>query len=96
VSRLVLPSPSTAAERRRLARAAALGRPVPAAVCWHAVPTVLARTRARLAVFETAWWRHAGPGRLVRGSDPEGVALLELLRGADPFGLTTRLRRVWR
>jgi hypothetical protein len=96
VSRLVLPAPASRADRRRLARAAALGRPVDAAVSWHAVPTELGRNKARVAVFEAAWWTHAGPGRLVRASDPEGAALLELLRGADPFALTSRLRTVWR
>jgi hypothetical protein len=96
VSRLVLPAPAAKADRRRLARAAALGRPVEAAVAWHAVPSDLGRSAARAALFESAWWRHVGPGRLVRATDPEGVALLELLRGADPFALTSRLRTVWR
>jgi hypothetical protein len=49
-----------------------------------------------VAAFGAAWERHAGPGRLVRASDPEGAALLDLLRGADPFALTSRLRTVWR
>jgi len=63
-----------------LRRAAALGRPVEAAVAWHAVPTELGRTTARVALFEAAWERHVGPGRLVRSHEPEGQALLELLR----------------
>lgn len=96
VSRLVLPAPASARDRRRLAAAAALGRPVEGAVAWHAVPSELGSSRARVAVFETAWWRHAGPGRLVRSAEPEGQALLALLHGADPFALTTRLRTVWR
>jgi hypothetical protein len=96
VSRLVLPAPVGTAERRRLARAAALGRPVEAAVAWHAVPAELCRNKGRVAAFGAAWERHAGPGRLVRASDPEGAALLDLLRGADPFALTSRLRTVWR
>jgi superfamily II DNA or RNA helicase len=96
VSRLVLPTPTDAASRRRVARAAAFSRPVEASVAWHAVPAELGRNKARVALFETAWWRHVGPGRLVRGTEPEGQALLELLRGADPFALTSRLRTVWR
>jgi superfamily II DNA or RNA helicase len=96
VSRLVLPAPAAAADRRRLARAAAFGRPVEAAVAWHAVPAELGRSAARVALFEGAWWRHVGPGRPVRATDPEGAALLDLLRGADPFALTSRLRTVWR
>jgi hypothetical protein len=96
VSRLVLPVPGSTPERRRLARAAALGRPVEASVAWHAVPAELGRNKTRVAAFAAAWERHAGPGRLVRASDPEGVVLLDLLRGADPFALTSRLRTVWR
>ncbi|HVM27949.1 MAG TPA: DNA or RNA helicase of superfamily II, partial [Mycobacteriales bacterium] len=96
VSRLVLPAPASAADRRRLARAAALHRAVDAAVAWHAVPIELGRNKARVAVFEVAWWRHAGPCRLVRAGEPEGEALLDLLRGADPFAVTSRLRTVWR
>lgn len=96
VSRLVLPAPAAAKDRRRLARAAALSRPVEAAVAWHAVPAELGRNKARVEQFETAWWRHVGPGRLVRSTEPEGAALLDLLRGADPFAVTSRLRTVWR
>jgi hypothetical protein len=96
VSRLVLPAPASTADRRKLARAAAFSRPVEAAVAWHAVPAELGRNKARVAVFELAWWKHAGPGRLVHSADPEGAALLDLLRGADPFAVTSRLRTVWR
>ncbi len=96
VSRLVLPSPAAAADRRRLARARAVGRPVEAAVAWHAVPAWLGRSKAKVAAFDTAWREHVGAGRLVRGSDPEGAALLDLLRGEDPFAVTSRLRTTWR
>jgi hypothetical protein len=96
VSRLVLPVPAAAADRRRLARARALGRAVEAAVAWHAVPAPLGRSRERVAAFEDAWRRHVGPPRLVLAKDPEGTAVLELLRGEDPFALTSRLRTVWR
>jgi len=96
VSRLVLPAPTTAVERRRLALARTLGRPVEAAVAWHAVPAALSRSRARVSAFEAAWRTHVGAGRLVLGKDPEGAALLELLRGEDPFALTSRVRTVWR
>ena len=89
-------SPAAAADRRRLARARALGRPVEAAVAWHAVPAPLARSKSRVAAFETAWREHVGAGRLVLAKDPEGSALLELLRGEDPFAVTSRLRTVWR
>jgi len=96
VSRLVLPVPAAAADKRRLAVARALGRPVEAAVAWHAVPAPLARSRARVGAFETAWRAHVGAGRLVLAKDPEGSALVELLRGEDPFAVTSRIRTVWR
>ena len=96
VSRLVASPPASLADRRRLSRAAALDRPVETSVAWHAVPAELGRSQARVALFEAAWWRHVGPGRLVRGADPEGLVLLDLLRGADPFALTSRVRSVWR
>lgn len=96
VSRLVLPTPAADSDRRRLARARALGRPVEAAVAWHAVPVWLGRNKARVAAFETAWRAHVGAGRLVLAKDPEGQSLLELLRGEDPFAVTSRLRTTWR
>ena len=96
VSRLVLPTPAAESDRRRLARARALGRPVDAAVAWHAVPVWLGRNKARVAAFETAWRAHVGAGRLVLARDPEGASLLELLRGEDPFAVTSRLRTTWR
>jgi hypothetical protein len=95
VSRLVLEAPAAAAAARRLALARAVGRPVDAAVTWHAVPAWLTRTKARVDAFDAAWQRHVGAGRLVLASDEEGSALVELLRGEDPFGVTTRLRTVW-
>ena len=95
VSRLVLPVPAGPSESRRLALARAVGRPVDAAVTWHAVPAELARTKARVDAFDAAWARHLGAGRLVLASDPEGSALVELLRGQDPFAVTTRPRTVW-
>jgi superfamily II DNA or RNA helicase len=96
VSRLVLPVPAGTADRRRLALARTLGRRVEAAVAWHAVPSWLSRSKARVSAFDDAWHAHVGPSRLVSGRDPEGQALLELLRGADPFALTSRVRTVWR
>jgi hypothetical protein len=73
VSRLVLPPPDGPAAARRLAAARAVGRPVEAAVTWHAVPGWLARTRAGVDAFDTAWRAHVGAGRLVLATDPEGA-----------------------
>ena len=96
VSRVVLPPPDGPAAARRLAAARAVGRPVEAAVTWHAVPSWLARSRSGVDAFDTAWKAHLGSGRLVLATDPEGQSLVELLRGEDPFALTTRVRTVWR
>jgi superfamily II DNA or RNA helicase len=96
VSRLVLPVPATAAERRRLAVARTVGRPVDAAVAWHAVPAELGRSKTTVAAFDDAWHTHVGTGRVVAGREAEGQALVALLRGADPFRLTSRVRAVWR
>jgi hypothetical protein len=95
VSRLVLPAPEGPAAVRRLTAARAVGRPVDAAVTWHAVPGELARTRSGVDAFDTAWRTHVRTGRLVLATDPEGRSLVELLRGEDPFELTTRVRTVW-
>ena len=96
VSRLVVQPPTTDADRQRLARARALGRPVDAAVAWHAVPAWCGRSRARVAAFEAAWRARVGAGRLVLARDPEGMSLLDLLRGEDVLGVRTRLRTTWR
>ncbi len=60
------------------------------------MPSALARSKRRVVAFEQAWSTHVGPARLVRAKDPEGSALLDLLRGEDPFAVTSRLRTVWR
>jgi superfamily II DNA or RNA helicase len=95
VSRTVLPVPDGPAARR-LTAARAVGRPVEVAVTWHAVPSWLSRSRSRVDAFDAAWRAHVGGGRLVLATDPEGQSLVELLRGEDPFAVTTRVRSVWR
>jgi superfamily II DNA or RNA helicase len=95
LSRLVLPNPTAEADRRRLARARALGRPVDASVAWHAVPSVLSRSGDRVRALVTAWEAHVGPTRTLNALSPEGQAVLELLRGADPYAVTSQLRTVW-
>ncbi|MBC7375049.1 MAG: hypothetical protein H7323_13760, partial [Frankiales bacterium] len=62
----------------------------------HAVPRWLGRNKLRIAAFDTAWLARVGAGRLVLAKDPEGASLLELLRGEDPFAVTSRLRTTWR
>jgi hypothetical protein len=95
VSRVVLPLPDGPAAARRLTAARSVGRPVEAAVTWHAVPGWLARSRSGVDAFDSAWTAHLGAGRLVLATDPEGRSLVELLRGEDPFALTTRIRTLW-
>jgi len=95
VSRTVLPVPDGPAARR-LTAARAVGRPVEVAVTWHAVPSWLSRSRSGVDAFDAAWRAHVGGGRLVLATDPEGQSLVELLRGEDPFAVTTRVRSVWR
>lgn len=96
VARPVVPRPADTADARRLSRARALRRPVDALLAWHAVPQALADGPERVEAFATAWRRHVGPARLVRCREEEGRALLDLLRGADPFGVSVRRVRVWR
>jgi hypothetical protein len=95
VSRTVLPVPDGPAARR-LTAARAVGRPVEVAVTWHAVPSWLSRSRSAVDAFDAAWRAPVGGGRLVLATDPEGQSLVELLRGEDPFAVTTRVRSVWR
>jgi len=95
VSRLVLPLPDGPAAARRLVAARSVGRPVEAAVTWHAVPSWLTRSRSGVDAFDAAWKAHLGAGRLVLATDPEGSSLVELLRGEDPFALRTRARTRW-
>ncbi len=76
-------------------RARALGRRPEGAVCWHAVPQALSG-EAELPAFREAWRRLVGPFALVDVAEPGGAALLAQLQGADPFGVTTRRRTVWR
>jgi superfamily II DNA or RNA helicase len=95
VARLVLPLPTTREAKRRLARSRALGRRVDAAVAWHAVPTALGRNKARAAALAAAWERHVGPTRVLSARSADGLAVLDLLRGADPYAVTSQIRTVW-
>ena len=36
-----------------------------------------------------------GPSELLRATTPEGAAVLELLRGADPFAVTSQMHTTW-
>jgi hypothetical protein len=62
----------------------------------HAVPDWSAAGARWLRIFIAAWERHVDPARPPSADSPEGLAVLDLFRGADPFAVTTQLRTVWR
>lgn len=95
VGRLVVPPPLTASARRSLAVRRALGRPVEASLTWHAVPSFFSNQRRRRA-FLSAWEEHLGAAPTLSAKSPEGLAVLDLERGADPFGVSSQLRTQWR
>ena len=95
LSRLVVTIPTDASARWWLAARRAAGLHVDAAVTWHAVPTWLARNRQRAQVLHQLWTQAIGPSELLRATTPEGAAVLELLRGADPFAVTSQMRTTW-
>ena len=95
LSRLVVTIPTDTSARWRLAARRAAGLHVDAAVTWHAVPTWLARNRQRAQVLHQLWTQTIGPSELLRATTPEGAAVLELLRGADPFAVTSQMRTTW-
>ena len=67
-----------------------------ALVVWHAVPSVLASSRARLAAFEHAWSRWVDPGaRALRSDDPRAAGVLAVRTGDDPFGVESQMRTLW-
>ena len=95
LSRLVVQIPADRGGRWRLAAQRATGLHVDAAVAWHAVPTWLARNRERAQVLHQLWTARIGPSELLRAGTPEGAAVLALLRGADPFAVTSQMRTTW-
>jgi hypothetical protein len=63
---------------------------------WHAVPTVLARRKDRVAAFEAAWSRWVSRGaHALPVDDPRAQAILALRLGDDPFRVETQLRELW-
>jgi hypothetical protein len=96
VGRMVLHVPRTARSRFALAARSVVGRPIEAAITWHAVPSWSAAGARRLRICLAAWERYVGPARHLTADSPEGQAVLDLFRGADPFAITTQLRTIWR
>jgi superfamily II DNA or RNA helicase len=69
---------------------------VPAAVVYHAVPSVLAGNKKAAAGFGRAWNDWVSPGEPLYGGSPEGAGILAVSRGDDPFTVTTQIRTLWR
>ncbi|GID09511.1 DEAD/DEAH box helicase family protein [Actinocatenispora rupis] len=96
IGRRVVTVPADAPGQFRLAVRTVLRLPVTGAVAWHAVPAWCAANAGRRAAFADAWHRHVGPGVPLAADTPEGRAVLEVFRGADPFAVTAQMRTVWR
>ncbi|MEI7059108.1 DEAD/DEAH box helicase family protein [Nocardioides sp. CCNWLW239] len=65
------------------------------AEAWHAVPAALGRRAADARAFQNAWEHWVGGSGLLYTASPEGAGILAAQRGADPFDLTTVIRRHW-
>ncbi len=87
---------SPVGQARNLAQAAAAVRARGATgVVWHSVPTVLGVNATRAGCFSRAWDRWVGGERLLYTGSPEGAGVLAAQAGADPFEVTTVIRRHW-
>jgi hypothetical protein len=96
IPRRVVTAPPTLAGAARVAAERLGGRVRPATQVWHAVPSVLAGRRDRVAAFERAWRRWVSPGATaIRAREPAGAVVLALRRGDDPFAVETQLRTLW-
>jgi hypothetical protein len=62
---------------------------------WHPVPSVLGVNATRARAYALAWDRWVGGGAAVYTGSPEGAGVLAAQRGADPFDVTTVMRRHW-
>jgi superfamily II DNA or RNA helicase len=96
VPRLIVTPPSGTRAALGLAVRRVLGGPVPAALVYHAVPSVLGANKQLAAVFTQAWNARVSPGELVYTGTPEGAGILQVQRGDDPFAVTTQIRTLWR
>lgn len=62
---------------------------------WHPVPSVLGVNADRARAYARAWGHWVGGGDAVYTGSPEGAGVLAAQQGADPFDVTTVLRRHW-
>jgi superfamily II DNA or RNA helicase len=95
IGRVVIAPPTSRWGRTAYAARASLGLALDAAVSWHGVPSALAGSKAKRQALAEAWTRHVGPARLLAADSSEGLAVLDLFRGEDPFSVVTQLRTTW-
>ena len=96
VPRLVVTRPPGVSPAFRLAARRLVTGYIPAAVIYHAVPSVLGGNKKTAALFAQAWNTWVSPGGLLFTGSPEGAGILAVQRGDDPFAVTTQIRTLWR
>ncbi len=74
---------------------AAYGRVKRPGEAWHPVPSVLGVNAGRARSYARAWQAWVGGGDPVYTGSPEGVGILAAQQGADPFDVTSVMRRHW-
>ena len=74
---------------------ASYGRIAMTGETWHPVPTVLGVNAQRAQAYGRAWAHWVGGGDALYTGSPEGAGVLAAQQGADPFDVTTVLRRHW-
>lgn len=78
-----------------LARIGATGEITPDGEVWHAVPSLLGANAGDAEHFGRAWDHWIGGGAPLYTGSPQGAGVLAAQRGADPFAVTTVIRRQW-
>ena len=74
---------------------AAAGLLPPDGEVWHPVPSVLGVNAARAQCYGRAWQHWVGGGEALYTGSPEGAGVVAAQLGADPFAVTSVLRRHW-
>jgi superfamily II DNA or RNA helicase len=96
VPRLVVTQPPGLIPAFRLAARRLLTGHIPAAVIYHAIPSVLSGNKKTAALFARTWNARVSPGEPLFTGSPEGAGILAVQRGDDPFAVTTQIRTLWR
>lgn len=74
---------------------AAAGRLRPDGEVWHPVPAMLGANARRAQGYARAWQHWVGGGEALYTGSPEGAGVLAAQAGADPFAVTSVMRRHW-